>query len=72
MKHRDFVMPFGKHIGKRLEDTPLLYLDYILTFDLHDSTREAIEGYLKEPVIAKELDGLLENERRDDEESGII
>lgn len=72
MGNRDFTMPFGKHKGKTLEHTPLGYLDYILTFDLHDSTREAIEGYLKEPVIAKELDRLLEKERRDDEESGII
>ena len=59
---KDYSMPFGKFKCRTLEDVPLTYLDWLLSAKLHDNTREAIEGYLKEPVIARELDRLLENE----------
>ena len=55
-ENKEFIMPFGKHKGKTLEDTPLTYLDWLLSANLHDNTRKAIEGYLSEPVIKRELE----------------
>ncbi|KKL61112.1 hypothetical protein LCGC14_2198560 [marine sediment metagenome] len=61
MRNRDYVLIFGKFKGKTLENTPLTYLDWLLSAKLHDSTREAIEGYLSEPVIKRELEQEFEN-----------
>ena len=61
MEHKDFVMPFGKYKGQKLEDiNDLLYLDYVLGFDdLFENTRKHIAGYLADPPTARELDSLI-------------
>lgn len=61
---RDFRMPFGKHIGKTLDeiastDQGLLDLDHYRGEPwLRDPAKEAIESYLDDPTIAKDLDRL--------------
>lgn len=61
---QDFVMPFGKYKGRSLDsiasdDDGLRYLDWALgNMDLYARTKEAIEAYLADPGIKKELDAL--------------
>jgi|SaaInlLV_10m_DNA_2_1039722.scaffolds.fasta_scaffold77915_3 hypothetical protein len=57
MEAKDFVIRFGKkHKGKKLEEAPLLYLDWLIGQDwLNGYTRKIIEEYLSDPVIARNL-----------------
>lgn len=50
-------MPFGKHAGKKLDEVPLMYLDWLLGQDwLRDNLREPIRLYLNDPVIERQLE----------------
>lgn len=62
LSNKDFVLSFGEHKGKRLDDVPLLYLDWLVGEDwLHEETKRIVSEYLSEPVIKKELEKELEN-----------
>ncbi len=62
MSNKDYVLVFGKHKGKKLDGVPLLYLDWLVGQDwLREETKEAINEYLSEPVIKRELEKELEN-----------
>ena len=61
-----FIMPFGKHRGKALNDVPLDYLDWLLDSQtLYPETRNAIKAYLEQPEIARELDDKLHDKAAD-------
>ena len=67
-ENKDYIMHFGKHQGKRLEDIPLLYLDWVNGLkDIMPETSAAINGYLNEPVIAKELDRQVKKKNEENE-----
>jgi hypothetical protein len=61
-------VPFGKHAGRTIDDVAgsddgLLYLDWLRDQDF-SSPRcvrfgEALEAYLSDPTIARELEGLV-------------
>jgi len=58
---KTFVLPIGKFKGKTLDkvaSTPdgLRYLDWLLTADLMPATMEALETYMMDSSIQKELD----------------
>lgn len=59
---KEYVMPFGQYAGKRLDDIPLTYLDWLLGVCKQPSTRAAIKSYLSDPVIARELQTELDKE----------
>ncbi len=40
-------MPFGKHRGRPIEDIPTGYLKWLLTIDLYDDLRDAVEEELE-------------------------
>ena len=52
---RDFILPFGKHKGERLDDVPLDYLDWAVGAFDPGRVRDAIETYLNSDVIRREL-----------------
>lgn len=54
----DVIIPFGKHKGKRLDDTPLLYLEWLggQKPTHHYLFFRLLQAYLKEPVIVRELE----------------
>lgn len=62
---KNFRMPFGKYKGKTLDeiaktDEGLRYLDWLRDSpNLWIEMREAIEAYLGDASIAKELDELI-------------
>jgi len=60
----DFIIPFGKYKGKKLgEIDDLPYLDWMVGLDdLYPDTKAALESYLAQPEIARELDKLLDKE----------
>ena len=54
---KDYVMVFGGHQGKSLEDIPLQYLDWIIGQKwLSVDVKKIIEEYLDAPVIQRELE----------------
>ena len=61
-----YVIRFGQYKGRTIakiaeSDAGLLYLDRLLAWDrVWIDTRNAIETYLSDPSIAKELRSLLE------------
>jgi len=62
---RNFRMPFGKYKGKTLDniahtDEGLLYLDWLRGQDIfeHKALEEALEAYLSNEAIQKELEDL--------------
>lgn len=58
----DFIVPFGAHQGKTLENIPLGYLDWLIGQKwLKSDTKEIIEEYLSDPVIKRELEADLED-----------
>ncbi len=59
---QDYRLPFGKHKGERIDDVAatdegLKYLDWMNGLDdIRDQQlREALEAYLGDPTIAKDL-----------------
>lgn len=40
-------MPFGKHRGRPIEDIPTAYLKWLLTIELYDVLRNAVEEELE-------------------------
>jgi hypothetical protein len=57
----DFVMSFGKYKGKKLDEIPLTYLDWLLgNVEMYPETKRAIKDYLTDPAIARELEKELE------------
>lgn len=60
-----FVMKFGKRIGETLDeiartDDGLRYLDWLAgSNSLWPDTREALDTYLSDPSIKRELDSVL-------------
>lgn len=62
-----FVLPFGKHRGNELDrvaetDDGLLYLDWLNGQEnTSGDLKLALETYLADPTIAKELRNLLED-----------
>lgn len=62
MKPDDFMMSFGKYQGKRLDEIPLVYLDWLVGREwLNGLIRDIIIEYLSDPVIKRELEAELEN-----------
>lgn len=64
-----FQMPFGKHIGKTLEDIALIekdvkYLDYMIGQDLYGEVKEALETFLKIPWVSRMVSEALESQSR--------
>lgn len=63
----EFVLPFGKHKGRTLDqvaetDKGLLYLDWLNGLEnTSGDLKLALETYLADPAIARELHRLLEN-----------
>ncbi len=56
MPYENFIVPFGKHQGKTLKDTPVSYLAWMRGLDnLYPDTKQALEGYLSDPVVKEEL-----------------
>lgn len=61
-----FVMPLGKHKGKQIyeiaeTDKGLRYLDWLIGQPwVLGRLKTALESYLKDPVIAKEVEAALE------------
>lgn len=56
-----YIMPFGKYIGKPLDEIPLTYLDWLRGENfLVGKTKEAVTNYLKDPLILSELEKELE------------
>lgn len=63
---KNYQMPFGKHIGKPLEEVPLKYLDWLIgqtwfKIDMPVSYNYVAE-YLADPVVKKELEGELDED----------
>lgn len=57
MSEKDYILKFGMHKDKRLEDVPLLYLDWLIGLNtLYPDTKRTIEKYLDDPAIQKELE----------------
>lgn len=62
---QSFKLAFGKHKGKKLDETPLLYLDWLVGQEwLAKETKETIVAYLSDPVIEKELTKELNHENQ--------
>ena len=61
------IMPLGKYKGQTLDaigsdNEGLRYLDWLRGQDwVRESLMEALDGYLDDPVIARELDDALED-----------
>lgn len=58
-----FVMPFGKHKGKTLDeiaetDNGLKYLDWLNGITLRDPVKSYVQIYLSDPTIKKEMDSI--------------
>lgn len=63
---KEFIVPFGPAKNKRIDDTPLLLLDWYLGRSyLSVSFRDALDVYLSDPAIAKLLQEKID-ERGDD------
>jgi uncharacterized protein (DUF3820 family) len=60
---KNYRIPFGKiHKGKTLEQTPLLYLDWLVGQEwLYGKTKEMVREYLEDDVIVRALDSELES-----------
>src|SRR5205814_40874 len=57
------ILPFGKYKGKRFDQVPLKYLDWLVGEEfLRPVLRGKIEDYLAVPVISQELQAQLEGE----------
>jgi uncharacterized protein (DUF3820 family) len=66
--HGETIIPFGKHKGRTIDDIAgdndgLRYLDWLRGQDwLFRDIREALDGYLDDPAIARELDDALDDD----------
>lgn len=56
-KPADYVLHFGAHKGKALNEIPLTYLDWVIGQGWLDrGTKEVVEEYLSDPVVKAELE----------------
>lgn len=58
------ILPFGKHQGESVDeaartDDGLRYLDWLSGQNLYGKIREALDAYLSDPSIARELEQIL-------------
>jgi len=65
-----FVLPYGKHSGDTIDKVAethegLLYLDWLRGQTLRAKLLKAINRYLSEPVLARELSAALEEKDYD-------
>lgn len=63
------VIQFGKNKGKTIDqvgesDDGLLYLDWLSGIDLKPDFKIALDTYLSDPTIARDLDTLVSNGRK--------
>lgn len=52
----EYVMPFGKHEGKKLDDVPLSYIDWLSGIALAENTRKAVDAYIDQDWFEAELE----------------
>ena len=53
----NFVMPYGEHKDKKLDDIPLRYLDWAYgEFEIGSEVQRHIEVYVTDPHIAKMIE----------------
>lgn len=58
-----FVIPFGQHAGKALDDIPLSYLDWLYGQHwIRPELGQALRVYLGDKTIARELEREVEEE----------
>lgn len=66
LKASDFTLKFGNYRGKKLDEVPLRYLDWLLGQKWLDGiTKSMVTLYIKDPAIAKELERELERNETD-------
>ncbi len=57
----EYLIPFGKHEGKKLRDVPVMYLDWMMGLkDLREPFRSQLTEYMSDPMIASEIDEKLD------------
>jgi uncharacterized protein (DUF3820 family) len=61
---KNTIVPFGKEQGRTLDqvamtDAGLRYLDWLSGQNLYGRFKEAIEAYLTDPSIARELEQIM-------------
>ncbi len=57
-----YVLPFGKHKGKPLDEVPLLYLDWLVGQEVKGFLGMILKEYLNGPTIKAQLDKELEED----------
>lgn len=61
---QEFIVPFGKYEGRKIDDVAsdnegLRYLDWLYGEGVnHNSFAKALDAYLRDPSIKKELESL--------------
>jgi len=66
-KHGDTQIPFGKYRGRTIDqvaksDAGLRYLDWLRGVAEKTWLKDALDGYLNDPAMARELDRLIDTD----------